>query len=75
MTSIVVSPQTSQRVERLFVDPQAPLVLFMATRYSGEKYYQGAKIPIGFNASGNKVPGLETIVQSVRVDRSMITES
>jgi hypothetical protein len=69
-TQEMETSQTSQRVERLFVDPQAPLVLFMATKYAGEKYYQGAKIPIGFNASGNKVPGLETLVQSVRVDRA-----
>ena len=69
-TQEMETSQTSQMFERLFVDPQAPLVLFMATRYSGEKYYQGAKIPIGFNASENKVPGLETIVQSVRVDRA-----
>jgi hypothetical protein len=47
----------------------------MATKYAGEKYYQGAKIPMGFNASGNKVPGLESIVQSVRVDRAMILEA
>jgi hypothetical protein len=69
-TQEMETSQTSQMFERLFVDPQAPLVLFMATKYAGEKYYQGAKIPIGFNASGNKVPGLETIVQSVRVDRA-----
>jgi hypothetical protein len=74
-TQEMETSQTSQMFERLFVDPQAPLVLFMATKYAGEKYYQGAKIPIGFNASGNKVPGLETLVQSVRVDRAMILEA